>query len=180
MSRANLNSSPPHQAHGHPNFARVDGQIPIHSLGYSRQQVERGHFVESSPVLAPQPAGAADTESCVWCNGQGEADMPSNGRWSGEPFEGHGAFTREISEPLGGEGAEAFIDVGYVGCVNESGLSPWTALTAAAGEYGAQGQQEFLLGDTYGAQSAQSSYEPWFGEYIEQDGRGGEFEFCQS
>jgi hypothetical protein len=131
-----------------------------------------------SPMLAPQPAGAADTEPCVWYNGQREADMPSNDWWPGVPIEDHGAFTREISEAPGGGGAAASKDVGNVGCVNESGPSIWTTPAAAAGVYSAQAQQELLLGYTHEVQSAQCPYELQARPYIEQNGRGGEFEFA--
>jgi len=173
-SRATLNGIPPQQAYGHPNLARVDGQNPIHCVGYPIQQVECGHFMGSPPILAPQPAGAADAKPYIQFNGQGGVDMLSNDRWSGAPFESHGAFAREILEAQGGGGAKTFMDVGCAGCVYESWLSARTTSTAAAVEYGGLTQQEFLLNYTRGV------YEPQTPEYIEQNGRGGEFEFCQS
>ena len=175
MNRANFNSIPPHQAYSDPNLARVDGQTPGHSFGYPIQQVDGGHFMGSSPIFAPQPAGAADTEPRVWYNGQGGADVPGNDRRSDVPFEGHGAFSHDTPEGLGGGGVEAFWDVGH-----ESGVSPWTTPTATAGEYGAQAQQDFLPGYIHGAQSAHYPYEPQTREYVEQNGMDSKFEFCQS
>jgi len=173
-SRAALNSIPPQQAYGHPNLSRVDGQNPVHCVGYPIQQVECGHVIGRPPILAPQPAGAAVAEPYIQFNGQGGAGMPSGGRWSGALFEGHGAFAREILEAQGGGGAKTFMDDGCVGCVNESRVSAWATSTAAAFEYDAQAQQEFLLNYTNGV------YEPQTCEYIEQNGRGGESEICQS
>jgi len=170
-SRAALNSIPPQQEYGHPNLARVDGQNPVHCVGYSIQQAECGHVIGRPPILAPQPTGAAVAESFIQFNGQGGADMLSNDRWSGAPFEGHGAFAREILEAQSGGGAKTFMDVGCAGCVNECGLSAWTTSTPAAVECDAQAQQEFLLDYTNGV------YEPKTREYIEKNGRGGESEF---
>lgn len=180
-SRATLNSIPPHQAYGHPNVAQVDPQIPIHCLGYPIQQVECEQFMGSPPILAPQPAGAADAESWVPNSDQGIAGMQRNDWWSKLPFDGPSAFFGlEISEGSSGGGAGAFMNERYVGCVDESGLNPWTTSTTAAGEYGAQAQPEFPLGYIHGVQSTQSPFETQTHEYIEQNGGGGEFEFSHS
>lgn len=180
-SRATLNSIPPHQVYGHPNIARLGPQIPIHRLGYPIQQVECEQYMGSSPFLAPQPAGATNAESWVSNNDHGIADIQRNDWWSGVAFDGPGAFFGlEISEGSSGGGAGAFMDERYVGCVDESGLNPWTTSTAAAGEYGAQAQQEFPLGYTHGAQSTQSPFETQTHEYIEQNGGAGEFDYSHS
>ena len=180
MSRATLNGNPPHQPYDHPDFARVDPQNPIHSLGNPIQQIEYGHFIGGPPTLAPQLAGAPDTGSFVWSNGQREADIPGNDRWSGVPCEGHGAFTYEFSERPRSGGAGEFMDFGYIEGVNESGLSAWTTSTTVAGEYGAQAEKEDLQGNTHGVGSTQSPYEPQIWQYIEQNRGGGEFKLCQS
>ena len=180
MSRAPLNSIPPHQAYGDPNVARVDPRIPIHYLGYPIQQVECEQFMGNTSILGPKPAGAADAEPWVSNNDHGRAGMQRNDWWSRGPFDGLGAFGLEISEGSGGGVAEAFMSERCVGCVDEGGLSPWTTSTAAVGEYGAQAQQEFLPGYTHGTQSRHSPYEPRIHEYVEQNGGGGEFESCHS
>ena len=188
-SRATLVGISSHQTYGRPNVARVDPQIPIHSLGYPIQQVECEQFIESTPILAPQPAGAADAGSWVSNNDQSMAGMQRDDWWYGVPFDDPGVFGLEISEgsSSGGAGtfmnksnggAGAYMDERCVVCVDESGLSPWTMTTSSAGEYGAQAQ--FFPGYAPGAQSTHSPYDPQTREYIGQNGGGGEFECSQS
>jgi hypothetical protein len=103
------------------------------------------------------------------------AEISNDDWWTRAPFDGHGAFALEFSEGPGSRGAGALTDVGRV---NENGLSPWTTSSAVVGEYGAQGQQEFLP-YTDGARSAQPPYDPRIREYVELNG-GGEFSFGHS
>ena len=174
-SRATLNSIPSYQAYGHPNAAWVDPQVPI-SLGHPIRQVEQ--FMGSAPILAPQPASAADVGSRVLNNDQGIADLQRNNLWSGVPFDGPGAFGFEISEESSSGGVGEYMGEGYVGSVDERGLSPWTPSTATASEYGAQ--EPFLPGHNHGAQFDHLTYAPQTHPYIEQNGGGGEFEYCHS
>lgn len=174
-SRATSNDIPPHHGYGHPNVARVDHQNPI-SLGYPIQQVECEQFMGNAPILAPQPTGAADAECWVLNNDQGIVGMQRNDLWFGVPFDVPGAFGLEISGGSSSGGSGVYMDGGYVGRMDESGLSPWTPSTEAAGEYGAQAP--FLPGYTHGTQSDHFTYGPQASAHIELNGGGGEFKFC--
>lgn len=176
--RATLNGIPPHQAYGRPNYARVDPQIPIHSLGYPIQQVECEQFMGRAPILAPQPGGAADAESWVFNDGQGIAGIQRNDWWFRVPFDDSSAFGLEISGGSSSGIAGALVDERYVGYVDEGGRILWTMSTAATGEYGAQAQ--LLPGYTQGPQPDHSPYHPQTRGYIEQNGGGGELEYCHS
>lgn len=177
MNRAGLNEIVPHRAHAHPHLAQVEPQLPIHRPGYPNRQDEFSHFTGNAPILAPQPPGPTNSDSCVRYNVQGIADKPSYGRWSEAPFDSHGAFTLEISEGAVSGGTGALTNVG---CVDESGLGPWTMSTAGAVEYGARAQQGFLPGYTHGVQPFQFPFDSRTREHVEQNGGGGEFKFYQS
>ena len=165
--RAILNSILPHQAYAR-NFAQMGPPMPIHNLNYPIRQDNFQHFMGSTPILVPQPAGVDEAQSCARHNGEGMADTPSDDWMARAAFDGHSACTLEGPSSGGG-----FPDVGFV---DLSGLGPWTTSATAADGYGAQAQQEFLPGYADGA--VQSPYDSRTREYVEHNGGRGTFRFC--
>ena len=166
--RAILNSILPHQAYTR-NFAQMGPPMPIHNLNYSIRQDNFEHFMGSTPILAPQPAGVDEAQPCARHNGEGMADTPSDDWLARAAFDGHSACTLERPSSGGGGSPDVrFVDL--------SGLGPWTTSATAVDEYGEQAQQGFLPG--YANRAAQSPYDSQTRDYVEHNGGRGTFRFC--